>query len=92
MHWGPFIGYGMEYTRQTRSENLLSTNFAEFGSRLGINLRHNIQLIGSVTWYHLINSVLLNEARDVLEPHYDYKSTFPDRTGVGYSIAFRLML
>lgn len=92
MHWGPYAGYGMEFTRQTQSENLLSTNFAEFGARMGINLRHNFQLIGSVTYYHLINSVLLNEARDVVEPRYDYKSTFPDRTGIGYSIAFRLML
>lgn len=92
MHWGPFVGYGMEYTRQTRSENLLSTNFAEFGSRLGINLRHNIQMIGSVTWYHLINSVLLNGNGDVLEPHFNYKFAFPDRSGLGYNIAFRLML
>lgn len=92
MHWGPYAGYGMEFTRQTQSENMLSTNFAELGARMGINLRHNFQLIGSVTYFHLINSVLLNEARDVVEPRYNYKSTFPDRTGIGYSIAFRLML
>ncbi|HDR49999.1 MAG TPA: hypothetical protein ENN90_00035 [Mariniphaga anaerophila] len=92
MHWGPYAGYGMEFTRQTQSQNLLSTNFVELGARMGINLRHNFQLIGSVTWYHLINSVLLNEAGDVIEPSYDYKGTFPDRSGIGYSIAFRLML
>lgn len=92
MHWGPFAGYGLEYTKWEKSANLISTNFAEVGLRLGINIRHNLQLIGSATYYHLINSVLMNEARDVIESEFDYKNTFHDRSEVGYNVALRLML
>ena len=92
MHWGPFVGYGLEYTTWENSEFLLSTNFAEFGARLGINLRHNVQIIGSATYYHLIKSVLMDENRDVADPDFNYPDTFTDRTGYGYSIGLRIML
>jgi hypothetical protein len=92
MHWGPFIGYGLEYTTWENSGDLLSSNFAEFGARLGINLRHNIQVIGSATYYHLIKTVLMDDNRDVLDPDFDYKSTFNDRGGWGYTIGLRIML
>lgn len=92
LHWSPFVGYGLEYTSWETSENLISTNFAEMGARLGINLRHNIQVIGSATYYHLINSVLMDGDRNVMEPDFNYKNTFPDRSGIGYNIALRLML
>lgn len=92
MHWGPFIGYGLEYTTWENSEDLLSSNFAEFGARLGINLRHNIQLIGSTTYYHIIKTVWMDDNRDVVEPDFDYISTFNDRGGWGYTIGLRIML
>ena len=92
MHWGPFIGYGLEYTTWEGSEYLLSSNFAEMGARLGINLRHNIQVIGSATYYNLIKAVLMDDNRDVVEPDFDYTSTFDDRGGWGYTIGLRIML
>jgi hypothetical protein len=92
LHWGPFIGYGLEYTSWENSENLISTNFAEIGARLGINLRHNIQVIGSGTYYLIINSVLMNGSRDVIQPNFDYYHTFQDRSGIGLNIGLRLML
>lgn len=92
MHWGPFAGYGIEYARWENSENLISTNFAEVGARLGINLRHNIQVIGSGTYYLIINSVLMNGSRDVIQPNFDYFHTFQDRSGIGFNIGLRLML
>ncbi|MBW6536363.1 MAG: hypothetical protein K0B11_15240 [Mariniphaga sp.] len=92
LHWGPFIGYGLEYTSWETSENLISTNFAEMGARLGINLRHNIQVIGSATYYHLINTVLMDGNRNVMDTDFNYKNTFSDRSGLGYNIALRLML
>ncbi len=92
MHWGPFAGYGLEYTKWRNSDNLISTNFAELGARLGINIRHNFQVIGSATYYLLINSVQLDGNRNVLEPKFDYIHIFTDRYDLGYSIALRLML
>lgn len=92
MHLGPFIGYGLEYTTWKNSEDLLSSNFAEFGARLGINLRHNIQVIGSATYYHLINTVLMDDNRDVVDPDFDYFSTFSDRADWGYTVGLRIML
>ena len=92
MHWGPFVGYGLEYTTWEKSDYLLSTNFAEFGIRLGINLRHNVQIIGSATYYHLIKTVLMDDNRDVVNPDFNYSDTFTDRTGFAYSIGFRVML
>jgi hypothetical protein len=92
MHWGPFIGYGLEYTTWERSDYLLSTNFAEMGLRLGINLRHNIQVIGSATYYHLIKTVLMDNNRDVVDSDFDYTSTFNDRGDLGYTIGLRIML
>ena len=92
MHWGPFVGYGLEYTTWENSDYLLSTNFAEFGARLGINIRHNVQIIGSATYYHLIKTVLMDDNRDVVNPDFNYSDTFTDRTGFAYSIGFRVML
>jgi hypothetical protein len=92
LHWGPFIGYGLEYTSWETSDNLISTNFAEMGARLGINLRHNIQVIGSGTYYLIINSVLMNGSRNVIQPNFDYFHTFQDRSGIGFNIGLRLML
>lgn len=92
MHWGPFAGYGLEYTKWENSDQLISTNFAEVGARLGINILHNLQVIGSATYYHLINSVHMDGNRDVIEQEFDYKNTFSDRPGFGYNVALRLML
>lgn len=92
IHWGPFAGYGLEYTKWGSSDNLISTNFAEMGARLGINIFHNFQVIGSATYYLLINSVQLDGNKNVLEPKFDYIHIFTDRYGFGYSFALRLML
>lgn len=92
MHWGPFIGYGLEYTTFTNSEDLISTNFAEMGVRTGFNIVHNLQLIGSINYYFLIKSVLMDGARNVKNPDFNYTEQFPGRSGLGYSLGLRLML
>ena len=92
LHWGPFLGYGMEFARWENSENFISTNFTEFGARLGVNLFHNLQIIGSASYYYLINSVLMNSGSNVIDPDFNYTETFPDRSNVGFNIALRLML
>jgi ribosomal protein S18 len=92
MHLGPFAGYGLEYTTWENSGDLLSSNFAEFGARLGINLRHNIQIVGSATYYHIIKTVWMDDNRDVVEPDLNYSKIFPDRPEFGYNIGLRIML
>lgn len=92
MHWGPFLGYGLEYTTFTNSEDLISTNFAEMGVRTGFNIVHNLQLIGSVNYYFLLKSVLMDGDRNVINPDFNYSEQFPCRSGLGYSLGLRLML
>ena len=92
MHWGPFIGYGLEYTTSANSDNLLSTNFAEMGVRTGFNIVHNLQLIGSVNYYILLNSVLMDGDKNVINQDFNYTEQFPGRSGLGYSLGLRLML
>lgn len=92
MHLGPFIGYGLEYATWKNSDYLLSTNFAELGARLGINIRHNLQIISSATYYLIIKSVMMDNNRNVAIPDFDYFGAFNDRPGFGYSIGIRIML
>jgi hypothetical protein len=92
MHWGPFIGYGLEYTTRANSVNLISTNFAEMGVRTGFNIVHNLQLIGSVNYYLLLKSVLMDGDKNVINPDFNYTEQFPGRSGLGYSLGLRLML
>jgi hypothetical protein len=92
MHWGPFIGYGLEYTTSANSDNILSTNFAEMGVRTGFNIVHNLQLIGSVNYYLLLNSVLMDGDKNVINQDFNYTEQFPGRSGLGYSLGLRLML
>ena len=91
LHWGPFIGYGIESVSWTADENIsISSDFIETGVRLGVNLSHNIQLIGSATYYSLISSEIkdteTNESED-----FEYKEIFEDRMGLGYNFGIRFM-
>lgn len=91
LHWGPFVGYGVESITWTADENIdISSDFIEAGVRLGINLAHNIQLIGSATFYSLISSEIkdteTNEAED-----FEYSEVFEDRLGLGYNFGIRFM-
>ncbi|HCE58321.1 MAG TPA: hypothetical protein DER09_10945, partial [Prolixibacteraceae bacterium] len=72
-------------------ENIsISSDFIETGVRLGVNLSHNIQLIGSATYYSLISSEIkdteTNESED-----FEYKEIFEDRFGLGYNVGIRFM-
>ena len=91
LHWGPFIGYGMESATWESSDNKISTDFIELGARMGINLAHNIQLIGSLNYYMMLTSQVLDENKEVINEDFDYKSVFDDRFGPGVSIGLRIM-
>jgi len=91
LHWGPFVGYGLESASwETGGKDELSTDFVEAGLRIGINLTHNIQLMGSATSYSMISSELTDSESGTKED-FDYDIAFPDRFGLGYNFGIRFM-
>jgi hypothetical protein len=91
LHWGPFVGYGVESASWESSENKISTDFIEIGARAGINLAHNFQLIGSFNYYLLLTSEVLDSNNEVINEDFDYKMVFEDRFGPGVSLGIRIM-
>lgn len=91
LHWGPFVGYGLESASwETGGKDELSTDFVEVGLRIGINLSHNIQLMGSATSYSMISSEITDSESETKED-FDYDIAFPDRFGLGYNFGIRFM-
>jgi hypothetical protein len=91
MHWGIYGGYGMEFTSWKTDENTIETEFIEAGLRLGINLRYNWQLLGSLGYYYPLSSKVYDKDRMVINDKFDYTSVFTDRFGVGSSLGLRIM-
>ena len=91
LHWGPFVGYGLETISAASIEDSdISSDFIEAGVRVGINLAHNIQLIGSATYYSLISSEEVNSSTNE-KAEFEYKTYFDDRMGLGYNFGIRIM-
>lgn len=91
LHWGPFVGYGVEsISWETEDVVSISSDFVEAGLRLGINLTHNIQLLGSATYYSLISSELVDSETNEKED-FEYKDIFEDRMGLGINVGLRIM-
>lgn len=92
LHWSPYLGYGLESIKREGSANIVSSNFAEMGVRLGINITYNVQLIASYNLYKFFKSIELNENKDVVNPDFNYKQKYYDRSTKGISLGIRLML
>jgi hypothetical protein len=91
LHWSPFVGYGLESaTWKTGGQDELSTDFVEAGVRIGINLTHNIQLMGSATYYSMLSSDYIYGDTGEKED-FDYGIAFEDRFGLGYNFGIRFM-
>ncbi len=93
LHWGPFVGYGVELGDwETNSDDEeIDTDFLEAGARVGVNLAHNIQLLGSATYYAKISSQIKDSKGEVLVDDFDYTGYFEDRMGLGISLGLRIM-
>ncbi|MBN1987657.1 MAG: hypothetical protein JW761_15200, partial [Prolixibacteraceae bacterium] len=91
-HLNPFVAYGIESATYSGSRNSISTNFVETGLRLGVNVFHNVQIIGTVKNDFLINTILLDGEREVLQENFNYNQTFPNRKGVSVGAGLRMML
>ncbi len=92
LHWSPFIGYGIESATWKGSDNTISTNFVDAGVRLGINIIHNIQMIATIKDNIIVDSVLLDAEREVINNSFDYAQTFSNRKGVSLGLGLRVML
>ena len=91
LHWGPFIGYGLETISWETEENVnISSEFIEAGVRLGFNLAHNIQLVGSATYYSLLTSEIKDTETNEKED-FEYKHYFKDRMKLGLNAGIRFM-
>lgn len=92
LHWGPYLGYGLESVTREGTPNVVSSNFAEIGLRAGVNVRYNIQLIASYNYYKFFKSVEMDANKDVVNPDFDYNGIYPDRDKNGISLGIRFML
>jgi len=90
IHFGPFVGYGIESATGKTSDYKVETDFIEAGARLGINIKYNIQLVGSATYYLIISPETKDNAGTVI-PSGKFDTYFPDRAGLGYSCGLRFM-
>lgn len=92
IHWGPFIGYGVESGdwKDNPDDESTSAEFFETGVRMGLNLRYNVQLMTSITSYSIFNAEVLDAEKETVVD-FKYKDIFEDRTGVGVSIGLRIM-
>lgn len=90
IHFGPFAGYGIELATGKTSDYKVETDFVEMGARLGINIKYNIQLVGSATYYLIISPETKDDTGTVI-PSEKFDTYFPDRAGLGYSCGLRFM-
>lgn len=91
LHFGPFVGLGIESATGKTSEYKAETIFVEGGARMGINLKYNIQLIGSATYYVMLAPTVKDATGlEVTDPG-SYDDLFPNRSGLGISYGIRFM-
>ena len=91
LHVGPFMGVGIESATGKTSEYKVETIFVEGGARMGINLKYNIQLIGSATYYVMLAPQVKDNTDTAVKDTEKFSTYFPDRGGLGISYGIRFM-
>ena len=91
LHVGPFMGIGIESATGKTSEYKVETIFVEGGARMGINLKYNIQLIGSATYYMMLAPQVKDNTDTAVKDTEKFSTYFPDRGGLGISYGIRFM-
>jgi hypothetical protein len=92
IHWGPYVGYGLEFADIKDSNLKIESDFVELGARLGINLTYNVQLVGSACYNILVSSKRMDKEDSTINETFEYEKNFKDRMGVGASAGLRIML
>lgn len=87
----PFLGYGMEGgTPPEDTGESFNSQFVEIGSRLGINITHNVQLMPAINLYTIVKSEYL-ETKESEPVKITYSEQFEGRGGAGISMGLRFM-
>jgi len=87
----PFIGYGIEGATPPESDGeKFDSQFIELGSRLGLNIAHNVQLMPAINLYSIIKSEYV-ESKEATPVAITYKDQFEGRAGAGISVGLRFM-
>jgi hypothetical protein len=86
----PYAGYGFEEAKAVQGDaaDKISSQFIEYGGRLGINITHGWQLMGSVNDF-AITDCKLNAGPGTTPEPVKYQDYFEGRKGPNYSIGFR---
>ncbi len=86
----PSFAYGKEETSDGASDNnTYGAYFLKPGIKLGINLRHNIQIMVGVNYYSFLTGVSGSDG----ESHYDqvkWTELYPEREGISTDVGLRL--
>ena len=91
IHFGPFLGYGIESATGKDTKYKVETQFVELGARLGINVTYNVQLIGSANYYLMLAPAVKDDTGTAVTSPEKYDTYFPDRGGLGFSYGIRFM-
>lgn len=87
----PFLGYGIEGATPPESDGeKFDSQFIELGSRLGLNIAHNVQLMPAINLYSIVKSEYV-EGKDAEPITITYKDQFEGRAGAGISVGLRFM-
>jgi hypothetical protein len=91
LHWGPYLGYGLEFAEWAESADQVESDFVETGIRVGLNLSYKTQILWSYHYNFLISSKIVDKDKVDPDIDFDYEGTFTNRMGQGASIGLRFM-
>lgn len=92
----PFVSYGMEYAlfsesvdiENNDSEDRLNTNLFKIGSALSMNLTHNIQVFGNISYYLTFGDVTAGKDTKL---DMSWTDIFEDRKGITSMLGLRIL-
>lgn len=87
----PFAQYGFEQTKDDNYKEI-STGFVKAGGMLGINLMHNVYLLGQLNYYLPMGEITLKNKQDTKldAGGMTWKTEFEGRSGVSMMFGVRM--
>jgi hypothetical protein len=87
----PFAQYGIEQTKEKDKYKQIQTSFVKFGAMLGINLLHNVCLVGQASSYAPFGDISFKDGSDnkLDIKGQTWKNNFSDRTGTSVMVGVR---
>jgi hypothetical protein len=88
----PYLAWGAESTSND-SLQIIRSNYIKGGGMLGINITHNVSLIGQISYYFPIGNVstqLQDSEDEAVEQDYQWIDKFEGREGITMMFGLRL--